>query len=43
MPGLYDDLGPGKYHDKKFKTLLIKVIKELQKKDPKSCFRLKSN
>jgi hypothetical protein len=43
MPGLYDDLGPEKYDENKFKTLLIKVIKEQQKKDPKSCFRFASS
>ncbi|TSC79412.1 MAG: Uncharacterized protein G01um101418_988 [Parcubacteria group bacterium Gr01-1014_18] len=43
MPGLYDDLGPEKYDEKKFKKILIETIKELQKEDPDSCFRFASS
>jgi len=43
MPGLYDDLGPEKYDEKKFKAILIETIKELQKKDPDNCFRFASS
>jgi len=43
MPGLYDDLGPEKYDEKKFKAILIKTIKELQKTDPDNCFRFASS
>jgi len=43
MPGLYDDLGPEKYNEKKFKAILIETIKELQKKDPDNCFRFASS
>jgi len=43
MPGLYDDLGPEQYDEKKFKNILIETIKELQKKDPDNCFRFASS
>ena len=43
MSGLYDDLGPEKYDQKKFKAILIKTIKELQKNDPDNCFRFASS
>lgn len=43
VPGLYDDLGPDQYDEKKFKTILIETIKELQKKDPDNCFRFASS
>lgn len=43
MPRLYDDLGPEKYDEKKFKAILIDTIKELQKKDPYNCFRFASS
>ncbi|MDO8511770.1 MAG: hypothetical protein Q7S57_00715 [bacterium] len=43
MPGLYDDLGPEKYDQRKFKTILIETIKEMQKEDPDSCFRFASS
>ncbi|MDE2037779.1 MAG: hypothetical protein KGI69_00975 [Patescibacteria group bacterium] len=38
-PGLYDDLGPDKYNEKKFKKILIETVHRLQKNDPNSCFR----
>ncbi|MBP9711546.1 MAG: hypothetical protein KBD55_00750 [Candidatus Pacebacteria bacterium] len=41
-PGLYDDLGPEKYDQRKFKAILIKTIKKLQKENPDSCFRFAS-
>jgi len=43
MPGLYDDLEPEKYDEKKFKAILIETIRELQKEDPDSCFRFASS
>lgn len=43
MPGLYEDLGPEKYDEKKFKKILIETIKKLQKEDPDSCFRFASS
>ncbi len=43
MPGLYDDLGPEKYDEKKFKAILMDTIKELQKKDSDNCFRFASS
>jgi hypothetical protein len=39
LPGLYDDLGPDKYDASKFKAILLKTVKDLQKEDPDSCFR----
>jgi hypothetical protein len=43
MPGLYDDLGPEKYNEKKFEVILSDTIKKLQKEDPDSCFRFASS
>lgn len=43
MPGLYDDLGPEKYDEKKFKNIIIEAIKELQKENPDNCFRFASS
>ncbi|OGI27991.1 MAG: hypothetical protein A2359_02185 [Candidatus Moranbacteria bacterium RIFOXYB1_FULL_43_19] len=39
LPGLYDDLGPGKFNDKKFKKAIKEIIKDMQKQDPDSCFK----
>jgi hypothetical protein len=38
-PGLYDDLGPDKYNESKFKKMLAETIQNLQRKDPDSCFK----
>lgn len=43
MPGLYDDLNPEKYDEKKFKVVLIKTINKLQKENPDNCFRFASS
>ena len=37
--GLYDDLGPDKYDDAKFKKILRDLIKKTQQKDPDHCFK----
>lgn len=39
LPGLYDDLGPGKFNDKKFKKTTREIIVDMQKQDPDSCFK----
>lgn len=39
LPGLYDDLGPGKFNDKKFKKATKEIIRDMQKQDPDSCFK----
>lgn len=37
--GMYDDLGPDKYDDRKFKKVLDESIARLQKENPDSCFK----
>jgi len=42
-PGLYDDLGPEKYDDKKFKKITENTIKSIQKDNPDTCFKFASS
>jgi hypothetical protein len=39
LPGLYDDLGPGKFNGKRFKKATKEIIRDMQKQDPDSCFK----
>lgn len=38
-PGLYDDLQPSRYNQKRFKLAFVETIKDLQEKNPDDCFR----
>lgn len=39
LPGLYDDLGPKDFDQKKFKKIVLDTIKRLQQTEPNSCFK----
>ena len=36
--GLYDDLGPDKYDEKKFKKIVVDTITRVENEDPDACF-----
>lgn len=42
-PGLYDDLGPEKYDDKKFKKITENTIKSVQQYGSDNCFKFASS